>query len=99
MLPMGGYLKKKQAFGDDHLLGNWMTMSEIYFKWVKKYSKHCLITKKKITNIGKGDDAIEKTMNDMYISTEGGLNGISLENELVASITLCERVGYHFDKK
>lgn len=54
---------------------------------------------KKITNIGKGDDVIERTLNDMYISTEGGLNGISLENELVVSITLCERVGYHFDKK
>lgn len=95
---MGEYLKNKQAFGDDHLLGNWMTMSEIYFKWVKKYSKHCLIIKN-ITNIWKGNGAIERIMNDMYISAEGGLNGISLENELVVSITLCERVGYHFVKK
>lgn len=75
-----------------------MTMSEIYFKWVKKYSKHCLITKKN-HKYRKRNDVIERTMNDMYISTEGGLNGISLENELVVSITLCERVGYHFDKK
>lgn len=42
---------------------------------------------------------MERIMNDTYISAEGGLNGISLENKLVVSITLCERVGYHFDKK
>lgn len=42
---------------------------------------------------------MERIMNDTYISAEGGLNGISLENELVVSITLCERVGYHFVKK
>lgn len=43
----------------------------------------------------KGDDAMERTMNDMNISTEGALNGISLENDFVVSITLCEGVGYH----
>lgn len=47
----------------------------------------------------KGDDAMERTMNDMYIFTEGALSGFSLENDFVVSITQCEGVGYHFDKR